>query len=129
MDNLNAYSDIQLLALLLAGEADNQPLAGQVAVACVVMERLRLGRWGATVRTVMLQPWQFSTFNDTHWMRFTHRMHAHTHTAALAIGGLLKTPAPGATHYHADYIAPNWATSPQMQRVATVGNHLFYREF
>ena len=31
----------------------------------------------------------------------------------------------GSTHYHANYVKPNWA--PTMDRVARVGSHIFYR--
>ena len=32
-----------------------------------------------------------------------------------------------ATHYHANYVWPNWA--PQMQRMAQIGVHIFYRTY
>ena len=31
----------------------------------------------------------------------------------------------GATHYHADYVKPAWASSKT--KTITVGNHIFYR--
>jgi len=31
----------------------------------------------------------------------------------------------GATHYHANYVSPNWASS--LVSVATIGTHKFYR--
>jgi hypothetical protein len=33
----------------------------------------------------------------------------------------------GVTHYHADYVHPNWAKSKNYQLVAVVGKHMFYR--
>jgi len=50
-----------LLALLIWGESRGEPVEGQVAVACVVRNRvLRLSHdW----RAVILAPWQFSCFN------------------------------------------------------------------
>lgn len=73
-EDLAGYSDVELLALLIAGEADGESLAGQVAVACVPVERLRRRRWGATLRDVILQPYQFSTFNNGHWRGFLSRL-------------------------------------------------------
>jgi spore germination cell wall hydrolase CwlJ-like protein len=32
---------------------------------------------------------------------------------------------PGATHYHATYVQPDW--SRERQRVARIGRHVFYR--
>lgn len=125
---LTDLSDVELLALLIAGESDGEELAGQVAVACVPVERLRRGRWGATLREVMLQPYQFSTFNNDHWRAFTHRLDVHRKLARLAMEKLLSTPTPGATHYHAVVMKPSWAHSSQMMMVGQVGRHVFYRE-
>ena len=45
---LERLTDIELLALMIAAEADDQPIEGKVAVACVPVERLRRGGGGAT---------------------------------------------------------------------------------
>ena len=125
---LAEFSTVQLLTLLIAGEADGEELAGQVAVACVPVERLRRGRWGATLREVMLQPYQFSTFNDGHWERFIPRIDFQRRLARLAMEKLLNTPTPGATHYHAERMTPSWAHSSRMMRIGQLGRHVFYRE-
>ena len=31
----------------------------------------------------------------------------------------------GSTHYHADYVTPDWAT--QMEKIVVIGNHIFYK--
>lgn len=128
MDYLQRLTDIELLALMIAGEADNQPLEGRVAVACLAVERHRRKRWGDTLRKVILQPYQFSTFNGVHWQRFTPRISAHVQLAELAIERLLNTPTSGATHYHTASILPVWAKSPQMMRHGQIGDHVFYVE-
>lgn len=125
---LERLTDIELLALLIAAEADNQPLDGKVAVACVPVERLRRGRWGRTLRQVILQPYQFSTFNGSHWKRFGIRIGAHIMLAELAINNLCNSPTNGATHYHTADILPVWAKSPAMIRRGQIGAHLFYQE-
>jgi spore germination cell wall hydrolase CwlJ-like protein len=128
--NLDDYSDVELLALLIAGEADGEDLPGKVAVACVPITRLERRRWGDSLRVVILQPYQFSTFNAGHWMAFVPRMGEYRRLAALAMEKLLNSPVNGATHYHAAsmIVRPKWAHSPQMQVMAQVGNHVFYRE-
>lgn len=130
MIELSQLTDLELLSLLIAGEADDQPLAGRVAVACVPVERLHRGRWGDSLRSVMLARWQFSTFNDDHWQRFTSRIGAHILLAELAIAGLLKSPATGATHYYAKSIPvpPVWVFSSRMVRLGDVGGHIFFQE-
>lgn len=130
MDFLQRLTDIELLALLIAGEADNQPLAGRVAVACLVVERLRRGRWGDTLRKVILQPYQFSTFNGAHWQRFTHRIGAHVQLAELAIERLLNTPTASATHYCRYDLdpMPKWAGAMYSVSLGRIADHAFFVE-
>lgn len=130
MDYFNRLTDIELLALLVAGEADNQPLAGRVAVACVAVERLRRGRWGDTLHKVITQPYQFSTFNDDHYLRFTHRINAHIQIAELAIERLLNTPTPNATHYCRYDLnpMPKWTGAMYSKSLGRIEDHVFYVE-
>lgn len=125
---LERLTDIELLALMIAAEADDQPIEGKVAVACVPVDRLRRGRWGNSLRQVILQPYQFSTFNGSHWKRFGIRIGAHVMLAEMAINSLCNSPVNGATHYHTADILPVWAKSPAMIRRGQIGAHLFYQE-
>ena len=45
--------------------------------------------------------------------------------AAAALHGAVFAPVGHATHYHANYVVPYWASS--MAKVTTIGAHLFYR--
>jgi hypothetical protein len=45
--------------------------------------------------------------------------------AMAALSGQVFAPVGSATFYHANYVLPWWASS--MERVATVGAHIFYR--
>jgi hypothetical protein len=45
--------------------------------------------------------------------------------ASAALAGAVYAPVGSATFYHANYVSPWWASS--MDRVATVGAHIFYR--
>jgi hypothetical protein len=53
-------SDEALLALTIWAESRNQPLEGQIAVGQVILNRLKTGRWGTTLRRVILARAQFS---------------------------------------------------------------------
>jgi len=53
-----------LLPNVVWAEARGEPYEGKVAVAEVVLERIRDQRWGNDVASVVLQPWQFSCFNQ-----------------------------------------------------------------
>jgi spore germination cell wall hydrolase CwlJ-like protein len=52
-------ADHEICARTIAGEADDQPQSGQSAVAHVLVNRLRTGRWGGTFVSVCLWPLQF----------------------------------------------------------------------
>ena len=142
-------SDQDILALTLFGEARGEPIEGQIAVAQVIRNRVRIdigndGKpdwWGEGYRGVCLAPKQFSCWNDgdptqkaiidkvgvlrvsldpgqpmrqLHWI------------AHGIIDGDVFGTLHGATHYHAESIAPSWAKS--MIVVARKGHHIFYRE-
>lgn len=66
LDHIRQWPDRVVLALCIYGEARNQSLEGQVAVACVARNRLIKAR-GAHPATswtdILLAPWQFSCFN------------------------------------------------------------------
>lgn len=53
-------TDPQILTLTLWGEARNQGVLGQIAVGCVIRNRVDDGRWGRSYADVCLAPWQFS---------------------------------------------------------------------
>lgn len=130
-DYLQRLTDIELLALLVAAESDNQPLVGRVAVACVPIERLRRKRWGNNLCKIILAPYQFSCFNDDdHWQRFTQRIGSHVQLAELAIEHLLNSPASGATHYHCFGLnpLPKWALPKYSVQLGRIGDHVFYME-
>ena len=55
-----SYDDVTLLASLIQSEAGNEPFEGQVAVGNVVMNRLRTGRFGNSLYSVIYAKSQFS---------------------------------------------------------------------
>lgn len=58
--NAAAYDDVTLLAALIQSEAGNECLEGQVSVGAVVMNRLRTGRFGNSLYSVIYAKGQFS---------------------------------------------------------------------
>lgn len=128
---LRAMPDSSLLALLIAAEADNQPLMGQVAVIMVPITRLRrTPRYGRTLHEVMLKPYQFSTFNDRHYRNFIHRIPHYTMMAQLAISELLLSPTAGATHYCRYDLDPMplWTRTQYSTYLGKIGDHVFFTE-
>lgn len=59
-DVMAALTDPKIVTLTLYGETRNQPIEGQIAVGCVIRNRVEDGRWGSSFRSVCLARWQFS---------------------------------------------------------------------
>jgi LysM repeat protein len=57
-------SDLDLLARLVEAEAGGEPYTGKVAVAAVVLNRVRSPRFPNTVRGVIYQPGQFTPVSN-----------------------------------------------------------------
>lgn len=63
-DLVASLSNGQALALTVWGEARGESLLGQIAVGCVIRNRVRSGRFGGTTyRAVCLAPAQFSCWS------------------------------------------------------------------
>lgn len=63
-DASSASGDVYLLARLVYGEARGEPYVGQVAVAAVVLNRVRSPSFPNTIAGVIYQPWAFTVVND-----------------------------------------------------------------
>lgn len=136
------YDDLQVdvLARTLWGEARGEGAEGMEAVACVVLNRVKVARdkggfwWGDTIIAVCQKPYQFSCWNrsDVNYKRLqdvTEKSDLHFATAMRiarrAVAGVLKDATGGADHYHEKSILPDWAAgqTPTTQ----IKNHIFYK--
>lgn len=59
-DLIAALTDAQIACLTIYGESRGEPIEGQIAIGCVIRNRVHMGRWGASYAKVCLSPWQFS---------------------------------------------------------------------
>ena len=129
------------LALNIYHEARDQPYIGQVAVAQVVMHRVRDDRYPDDVCDVVFQgptySWkpdfpirnrcQFSWYCDGKSDK-TPDKDAWNNALTIAKGVYyndIDDFVEGATHYHATYVLPDWAESKTP--VIQIGEHVFYR--
>jgi spore germination cell wall hydrolase CwlJ-like protein len=116
-------------------EARNQSETGMIAVAWVTMNRVDSKRYPGNICDVVWQKKQFSWTHDglsdkpgknvieqRAWKRAEHVMSLVLYDWAYGN----KNAVAEATHYHADYVNPYWASS--FQKVAQVDNHIFYRK-
>ncbi|MFQ5534186.1 MAG: cell wall hydrolase [Sphingomonadales bacterium] len=122
------------LAQAVYFEARSEPPEGQVAVAQVILNRVKSPRYPSTICAVVFQnEWwrhrcQFSFACDGRsdnpkeqaaWERSKR-------VALLVLTANVEDFSAAATHYHANYVKPYWAD--RLQATAHLGRHVFYRE-
>lgn len=142
--------DEELLARLVWGEARGESIEGKLAVAHVVLNRVKSGRYGGKggVKGVALKPWQFSCFNasdpnlglvvEAGGGRDAPVFLECLAVARLALGELTIDPTggkeegSGATHYfNPKAVAGGWPASwdpKRMRLLRRIGKHNFYKE-
>ena len=116
----NNSSNLNLLARLVYGEARGEPYTGQVAVAAVVLNRVKSSSFPNTVSGVIYQAGAFSVVNDGQ-INLTPNQTAYN-AAIDALNGW--DPSYGSIYY----FNPNTATSSWIwsrPHVITIGNHRF----
>lgn len=110
-------------------ESGLEPLEGQLAVAEVVLNRMRSGRYPSTICGVVLQPAQFSYVRGGRIPRVdrtSEMWRRAVGVARLAQAGTGTRLLPEDTlWYHADYVSPAWG--PRLNRTTKIGLHIFYR--
>lgn len=123
----------ECLTLAIAYEAGYETTEGKQAVAEVMLNRLRDPSFPKTVCEVVFAGssrrtgCQFTFTCDGSLYR--RRLPAAVLEAARAVAnealaGRLPSRVPRATHYHADYVHPYWASS--LIRLTKIGAHIFY---
>lgn len=113
-------SDIYLLAKCVHAEARGEPYVGQVAVAAVILNRVKSAEFPNTISGVIYQPWAFTAVNDG---QINLEPNDSAYSAAKdAMNGW--DPTYGCLYYY----NPTTATSKWIwsrQTVVTIGKHVF----
>jgi spore germination cell wall hydrolase CwlJ-like protein len=114
------------LASAVYFESKGESLAGQLAVARVVLARANSGRFPKTLCGVIFQKGQFSFVrgaslppiktDSTHWRNAVA-------ISNIALENSWKSPVEGALFFHARHVSPGW----RLTRIGSVDNHIFYR--
>ena len=113
-------SDLNLLAKCVYAEARGEPYTGQVAVAAVVLNRVKSASFPNTIAGVIYQPYAFTAVNDGQ-INLTPNSTAYK-AAQDALNGW--DPTYGCLYYY----NPATATSSWIwsrQTVVTIGKHVF----
>jgi spore germination cell wall hydrolase CwlJ-like protein len=116
---------LRCLAGAVYFESKGEPLAGQLAVANVIINRTKSGRFPADICDVVTQRGQFSFVRggeipDVDAGRATYRKAVAV--AKVALNAAWESPAAKALYFNAVGRRPSGAA-----RVASIGNHIFYR--
>jgi len=119
--------DLECLAVGIYFESKSEPLAGQLAVGEVIANRANSnGRFPSTYCGVLFQRGQFSFVRGRSWPAVNKSGRQWQNAVAIAkiVDQDLKDSAVGnALFFHAKHVSPRW----RLKRVASVGNHVFYR--
>jgi len=119
--------ELDCLATGIYFEAKSEPLAGQLAVGQVIANRAQSGhRFPSTYCGVLFQHGQFS-FVHGHSLpsvpRSSKQWQNAVAVAKIVDQDLKESNVGKALFFHARYVSPGW----RLQRVAAIGNHVFYR--
>ena len=135
--------DLECLALNSYYESRNQSVAGQIAVAQVVLNRVESRKFPDTICEVIYQGPTYTNWKGNE-MPVRNRCHfswwcdgksdipvdVRTYHKILdMLTELVYSDTiditDGSTHYHADYVEPDW--SKKLERTVTIDDHIFYR--
>ena len=119
-------AELTCLAKVVVHEAGNQPRAGQLAVAQVVMNRVNdpRGRFGRTICGVIMQRGQFFNVHAYNPSRTNARWRTAVEVAREARDGNSEQVMNGALFFHAAYANVNFRGRTRVGRLA---GHVFYR--
>lgn len=126
--------DRDLTIRTVLGEAADQPLAGQAAVASVIFNRANSPQWGGSPSSVVLAPNQFEPWSTRarELLNIDPNSPEYQEAGKVVDGvasGQIPDPTNGATYFLAPKLMqargtpnPAWATGPSM----TIGGHQFF---
>lgn len=130
--------EVQCLAENIYYESAKESFEGKLAVAQVTINRVNSGKFANTVCGVVKQKdviqgvmvCQFSWFCNQAYTKIVRNQYQWDESVLVAKKALTSAVAHDklyeqkAMYYHANYVNPGW----KLQKVATIGNHIFYRD-
>ena len=119
--------ELQCLATGIYFESKSEPLAGQLAVGQVIANRAQSGgRFPQSYCGVLFQRGQFSFVHGRSLPsvpRSNRQWQTAVAIAKIVDQDLQQSSVGNALFFHARYVSPSW----HAKRVASIGNHIFYR--
>lgn len=131
--------ELSCLAEAVYFEARSEPFVAQLAVANVILARVESHRYPDNVCDVVRQSKKWKGKPIRNKCQFSYWCDGKPETIAnvdayresvsaseLALKGVVLSQTGGATHYHAAYVTPYWATDEDFVVLGQVGSHIFY---
>lgn len=121
--------DVECLARNIYFEAGVEDMAGKLAVGNITINRVKTGRWGKNICSVVYAKKQFSWTLEKKraWIPLKGKTWADSQAAAAAVlDGVHVKKLNKALFYHADYVDPYW--KDHTKKVAQIGRHIFYTQ-
>ncbi len=118
--------ELECLAAGIYFESKSEPLAGQLAVGQVIANRAESGRFASTYCGVIFQRGQFSFVRGHSWPHIGkdgRQWQTAVAIAKIVDQDLKDSAVANALYFHAKRVHPGW----RMKRVASIGNHIFFR--
>lgn len=121
-------SEIRCLARAIWHEARGEPLAGQIAVAEVIIARSKDRRWRGDLCRTIRMPHQFSFVRNGRTLPIRDAKGAQRmmDLARAVATNTMSSPARGSLFYHATSVKPIWRHG--LERTVRIENHVFYRD-
>jgi len=120
-------------------EARSESFIGMLSVANVILTRKESSNFPDTICKVVHQGkyWKDNPVRDkchfSYWCdgrpeRFTDMtgLIKSINVAEMSLKGIQIKRTVGATHYHASYVTPGWASDPNFKSLGQIGIHVFY---
>ena len=120
--------EMQCLAGAVYFESRGEPLAGQLAVAQVIINRSESRQFPASYCGVVHQRSQFSFVKNGRMpspRRASSAWQRAKAIARIAHQGTWQSEADDSLYFHANYVRPSWSRSKQAR--ARISTHIFYR--
>ena len=131
--------EFNCLVEALYHEARSESFIGMLSVAGVILTRKESSNFPDTICKVVHQGkyWkgnpikdkcQFSYWCDGKPERFIdiEGLIKSLNVAEMSLNGIQSKQTVGATHYHASYVTPGWASDPNFKSLGQIGTHVFY---
>jgi spore germination cell wall hydrolase CwlJ-like protein len=118
--------ELDCLATGIYFESKSEPLAGQLAVGQVIANRADSSRSADTYCGVLFQRGQFSFVRGKSWPHINkdgRQWRTAVAIAKIVDQNLKESKVGDALFFHAKRVHPGW----RLKRVASIGNHIFFR--